>query len=215
MLNRFFSVMHNRQKGITGLETAIILIAFVVVAAVFSYTVLSAGLFSTQKSSEAVYSGLEEVQSTMEVTGAIIGFDTGGDDDLDYVKVTLSNAIGGEPINFTTPTDAGTDGKADSGSSNVVTISYVDATERVDDLSWSKTEVGDGDGDNLLENGERFELTIPAATVAGSDDFTGVLGDQQLITSTQFKIEIKPPSGAVMEIERTTPANLDAVMNLN
>ena len=43
------------ERGITGLETAIILIAFVVVAAVFAYTVLSAGLFSTQKSQEAIY----------------------------------------------------------------------------------------------------------------------------------------------------------------
>ncbi len=215
MLNRIFSGMHNRQKGITGLETAIILIAFVVVAAVFAYTVLSAGLFSSQKSSEAVYSGLEEAQSTMQINGGVIAFDTGDDDDMDYVKITLSNALEGEPINFTEPTDAGTDGKADSGSSNVVTVSYVDATERVDDLSWSITQIGDTDNDALLETGERFEITIPAATVAGSDDFTGVLGDQQLVTSTQFKLEIKPPTGAVLEIERTTPANLDPVMNLN
>ena len=34
MLKKFL----NREKGITGLETAIILIAFVVVAAVFAYT---------------------------------------------------------------------------------------------------------------------------------------------------------------------------------
>ena len=46
MLNKFLK----REKGITGLETAIILIAFVVVAAVFAYTALSAGLFATQKS---------------------------------------------------------------------------------------------------------------------------------------------------------------------
>ena len=213
MLKRFLR-NENNQKGITGLETAIILIAFVVVAAVFSYTVLSAGLFSTQKSSEAVYSGLEEAQSTMEINGGVIGFDTGDDDDMDYIKVTLSNAVGGEPINFTAPTDAGPDGKADSGSSNVVTISYVDAVERVDDLAWSKTAIGDDDGDDLLETGERFEITIPG-TGDGTSDFTGVLGDQQLVTSTQFKIEIKPPTGAVLEIERTTPANLDPVMNLN
>ncbi|MDY6911822.1 MAG: archaellin/type IV pilin N-terminal domain-containing protein, partial [Chloroflexota bacterium] len=31
--------INTNQKGITGLETAIILIAFVVVAAVFAYTV--------------------------------------------------------------------------------------------------------------------------------------------------------------------------------
>ena len=44
MLNRFIKRMKGNQEGITGLETAIILIAFVVVAAVFAYTVLSAGL---------------------------------------------------------------------------------------------------------------------------------------------------------------------------
>ena len=42
---RYLSNIYKEQKGITGLETAIILIAFVVVAAVFAYTVLSAGLF--------------------------------------------------------------------------------------------------------------------------------------------------------------------------
>jgi flagellin FlaB len=35
------------ERGITGLETAIILIAFVVVAAVFSFVVLSTGLLSS------------------------------------------------------------------------------------------------------------------------------------------------------------------------
>jgi flagellin-like protein len=69
---RYFKNIYKEQKGITGLETAIILIAFVVVAAVFAYTVLSAGLFSTQKSQEAVYSGLQETQNTMEVKGGVL-----------------------------------------------------------------------------------------------------------------------------------------------
>jgi flagellin-like protein len=69
---RYFKNIYKEQKGITGLETAIILIAFVVVAAVFAYTVLSAGLFSTQKSQEAVYSGLQETQNTLEVKGGVL-----------------------------------------------------------------------------------------------------------------------------------------------
>jgi flagellin FlaB len=80
MLNRLLKRIKEDQEGITGLETAIILIAFVVVAAVFAYTVLSAGLFSSQKSSEAVYSGLEEASSTMQLDGAVLGFGTVGDD---------------------------------------------------------------------------------------------------------------------------------------
>jgi archaeal flagellin FlaB len=69
---KFFKQIYKEQKGITGLETAIILIAFVVVAAVFAYTVLSAGLFSTQKSQEAVYSGLQETQNTLVVKGGVL-----------------------------------------------------------------------------------------------------------------------------------------------
>ena len=59
------------QRGITGLETAIILIAFVVVAAVFAYTVLSAGTFSAEKGKEAIHSGLETARSSMKVVGNI------------------------------------------------------------------------------------------------------------------------------------------------
>ena len=71
MLVKLFRI-HRDQRGITGLETAIILIAFVVVASVFAYTALSSGLFATQKSQEAIYSGLEEAQSTVEIKGAVI-----------------------------------------------------------------------------------------------------------------------------------------------
>ena len=45
------------QKGITGLETAIILIAFVVVASVFAFTVLSTGIFASERSKETVSGG--------------------------------------------------------------------------------------------------------------------------------------------------------------
>ena len=37
-----------QENGFTGLEAAIVLIAFVVVAAVFSYVVLGAGFYTTQ-----------------------------------------------------------------------------------------------------------------------------------------------------------------------
>ncbi len=81
---RYFKSIYKEQKGITGLETAIILIAFVVVASVFAYTVLSAGLFSTQKSQEAVYSGLNEAQSSLELKGSVVANAVAQLDSLDY-----------------------------------------------------------------------------------------------------------------------------------
>ncbi|MBN1195149.1 MAG: flagellin, partial [Methanomicrobiaceae archaeon] len=55
--------MMNTDEAFTGLEAAIVLIAFVVVAAVFSYVVLGAGFFTTQKSQEVVYTGVAQASS--------------------------------------------------------------------------------------------------------------------------------------------------------
>jgi hypothetical protein len=58
------------QTGVTGLETAIILIAFVVVASVFAFTVLSTGIFSAERGKETV--------RTAHITGLAAWEDTPG-----------------------------------------------------------------------------------------------------------------------------------------
>ena len=62
------------QQGITGLETAIILIAFVVVASVFAFTVLSTGIFASERSKETVFVGIEKAQSSIEPRGSVIAY---------------------------------------------------------------------------------------------------------------------------------------------
>ena len=59
-------------SGITGLETAIILISFVVVSTVFAFAALSTGLLTADKSKETAHAGLGEAQSTLEVKGGIV-----------------------------------------------------------------------------------------------------------------------------------------------
>ena len=60
------------QRGITGLETAIILIAFVVVASVFAFTVLSTGIFTSERSKETVLAGIEETKRSLEPVGRLL-----------------------------------------------------------------------------------------------------------------------------------------------
>ena len=95
------------HKGITGLETAIILIAFVVVAAVFAYTVLSAGLFSTQKSSEAVYNGLKEASNTLVTRGSLLAYKGGAGIGSSVGRiefaVSTSTTKGTEAVDLTAP----------------------------------------------------------------------------------------------------------------
>ncbi|HLF77062.1 MAG TPA: archaellin/type IV pilin N-terminal domain-containing protein, partial [Dehalococcoidia bacterium] len=63
---------HRDERGITGLETAIILIAFVVVATVFAFIVLTTGIFSAERGKETVYAGLAKARGTMEIRGGVI-----------------------------------------------------------------------------------------------------------------------------------------------
>src|SRR5207244_9772389 len=64
--------LNREERGITGLETAIILIAFVVVATVFSFIVLTTGIFSAERGKETVYAGLQKARGTMEVRGGVV-----------------------------------------------------------------------------------------------------------------------------------------------
>jgi len=217
MLNRLLRKVRGEEKGITGLETAIILIAFVVVAAVFAYTVLSAGLFSTQKSQEAVYAGLKEARSTLELRGAVIATanTTGASGTIKQISFTVGSVLGGEPIDFTAPNADSATGLAASGSSNKVVISYIDQDQKLNDLYWTVTKLGDDDGDDLLELNEKFEVTLGSATAgSGAGNLIDALTTDLVVNKT-FTIEVKASVGAVLNIERTTPAYIDTIMNLH
>jgi flagellin FlaB len=88
------------QREITGLETAIILIAFVVVASVFAFTVLSTGIFASERSKETVFAGIEEAQSSIEPRGSVVaykGIQSGTTSTVYKITFVVSNAIAGEP----------------------------------------------------------------------------------------------------------------------
>jgi archaeal flagellin FlaB len=212
MLKRFL----RHEKGITGLETAIILIAFVVVAAVFAYTALSAGLFSTQKAQEAVYSGLKEAQSTVELKGGIIvtGGTTGATGNVKQISFVVANALGGEPIDFTQPTAPGTATGLATGTANKVVINYIDGDQTVNNLFWTVNKLGNDSGDYLLSSGEKYEITVGGSdnTTAPGNLINALTPD--LTVNKTFSLVMVTPAGAVLTIERTTPAYIDNIMNL-
>ncbi|OGO24191.1 MAG: hypothetical protein A2144_13005 [Chloroflexi bacterium RBG_16_50_9] len=214
MLQKFLK----HEKGITGLETAIILIAFVVVAAVFAYTALSAGLFATQKSQEAVYSGLKEAQSTLELRGSVVATanSTGSSGTVKQITFTVANVLGGDAIDFTVPTASSDNtGVAASGSINKVVINYLDQDQTVNDLYWTVTKLGTDDGDDLLETNEKFEITVGSSTSSsGGGNLINALTTDLTVNKT-FTLQVVTPAGAVLQIERTMPAYIDTIMNLH
>ena len=187
--SKMFKKLVKEEKGVSALETAIILIAFVVVAAIFAFTILSAGTTSTEQSKEAIYAGLSEVRSSMELRGAVVA-QTDGTEVTDII-FSVANAAGGDSIDLTAPTN------------NTLIIDYRDNAQRSANLTWTLTWVVRNDTDDLLEEGELAEITVDVSGLA-----------TPLAANTQFAMEIKPGQGGVVVVERTTPAFLDTIIDL-
>jgi archaeal flagellin FlaB len=172
------------ERGITGLETAIVLIAFVVVAAVFAFVVLSTGLFSAERGKETVFAGLGKTRGSMVLTGNMLAT-------TDTTKVTnltfdLTLAAGGDAVNLD-----------ESATSNRTVMSYQDNLISKNSVDYT-TNVITGNSDKLLEKGELFEVDVDVTAISGVT----------LRTNTTFSLELKPPTGSYLVIQRTTPASL-------
>jgi len=59
------------SRGIVGLEAAIVLIAFVIIAAAFSFMVVNQGLFATERGKTVIQEGLKQASTPLTVDGSI------------------------------------------------------------------------------------------------------------------------------------------------
>jgi len=60
-----------QKRGIVGLEAAIILIAFVVIAAIFSFMVINQGLFATDRGKVVIQESLKQASTPLAADGTI------------------------------------------------------------------------------------------------------------------------------------------------
>jgi flagellin FlaB len=188
---RLINKIRKSQEGITGLETAIILIAFVIVASVFAYVVLSAGLYSSQKAKEAINAGLQSTMSTLEIKGNIIAkMESGVVTDI-YLCVGIPAA--GSPVDFT----------PSSENISPLVISYSDADNLIPTLVWTIDKLATINDDNLLDPNELFQVDIIIPT-----------GNVTIDAYHRFSLEVKPADGPVLSIERTIPGRISQYVNL-
>ncbi|MGD0354611.1 MAG: hypothetical protein ABSB31_04095 [Dehalococcoidia bacterium] len=218
VLNRLIKAicrLNKEEAGTNGLDTAIILIAFVTVAAVFGYAVLSAGLFSAERGKETVYAGLAEAKSNLELSGSVIalgtptymfnGFPVEGT--ANSVMFTLKNGPAGAPIDMT-PNGGATQGH------NKCVITLTTAEWYDNNVTWYYAPLGADNGNNLLEPGEQFEITIDFGNL-GADPHLNPYMNPDLHANDTFTIQVKPNVGSTITIQRKLPAAIDSVMDLH
>ena len=189
------------RRGIVGIEAAIVLIAFVVIAAAFSYVVINMGFFATQKTKEAINEGIEESTASLQLDGTATAR-TGAGGDIAYIVFPVKLSVGG--------------GSVDLGEDSIVVTVYLPNSTLLDIYDGVNGEpkvlnstvlssIGDdsakffiynGNGNTVLELQEKAFLIIH-------------LGPGNEMKSYDVaKIEIKPGKGAALTVVRTAPGGL-------
>jgi len=206
--------LFKNEDAFTGLEAAIVLIAFVVVAAVFSYVMLGAGFFATQQAQQVVHTGSQQASSSLEIIGNIYGYNVSSGNtttDLDYLVFTVGNTAGGTPIDITQMLVTYVCGnvsevitynstKSVVKSASETGIDPGDVATNISDSEWTVIQTYNDVGarNHLLESGEQFVLAVR-------------LPETKPTNNVRFSVNLHPAVGAVYPIERTVPPYLNRV----
>ncbi|HBE99554.1 MAG TPA: hypothetical protein DDW46_00705 [Dehalococcoidia bacterium] len=209
MKNAFVQMqnLYSDRKGITGLETAIILIAFIVVAAVFAFTVMTTGLFSSEKAKTTAQAGIAEASSTFAPKGAVIASANGAGNAVETITFQLTTASGSTGTSIARAKIAliySDDNQRDSSSADIDNRGTADGI--LNTVAIHKI-VGDAGSPDLLQQGDVAEIIVTLNTTTA--------GKATLLDKNQiFRLELIPQQGGSLIISRKTPPELMPVMNL-
>jgi flagellin FlaB len=188
------------ESGFTGLEAAIVLIAFVVVAATFSYVVLGAGFFTTQTAQSTVHTSVAQASSSLEIVGNVYGVKANGGNYLSYANVTVALTAGGTPVDVSQMVVS----YSDNNGGHVPNLTYVEGTTNCPTAGGANT------GNWCI--GQKINNVTRGAQLDNNAQMIIMVGLPATATpNTKISINFQPAVGAVLPISRTIPGGLTAV----
>jgi len=238
-----------RYRGIVGIEAAIVLIAFVIVAAALAFVTLNMGFFTTQKSQQVIVSGLGESSTALEVDGSVLAYSQNGGE-VDYIAIPIKVSPGRSAVdlhpnrssivywsgggsfadiytafgyvyydgnrsayNLTIIWANGTkmfnNDQQIGGSINITAI-WCNITSKTKDLSIVATIIWIDSNQDHDKNDTNLEIGEKAIVLVIFNDDAVKPEEYDVV-----KVEIKPPEGASLTIERTMPPGIaSGVMDL-
>jgi flagellin FlaB len=196
-----------QKRGMVGIEAAIVLIAFVIVAAAFSFMVVNMGLFSTQRGRETIQQGVSEAGSPLTLDGSIhinVVADTGGVNVTGVVVPLKTLGVRYVPMsspesevtcrieNKTVYADmyTGIDATVNPTDNTLSTLLAAVTAEEADLF------IGNSDGDSSLDYDEKGYMVLKLDPANAAAEREHVF------------IEIRPEKGAPLTIEFIIPPQL-------
>lgn len=228
---RYYNHNHNhsngRRRGVIGVESAIVLIAFVIVAAALAFVVLNMGFSTTQKAKTTITSGLSEASSALEVSGVVTGSGDIPTAKLKVLAIPIKVASGGSSVNLERATAAIKYFSKSVSYDNIYmgTISDITVTNLQDGVqhavtrgyissnpvnSTAPTNTGafiywstNNNNNDILDPGETAVLVVAYKT-----------GDRPSALDS-LTTEVIVPTGAPLSVTRQVPSITDSVVNLS
>lgn len=204
----FAKKLFKNKKGIVGVEAAIVLIAFLIIAAALSYVVINMGFYTTQKTKETMQTGLEESLTALQLDGVVTARTNDSSNHILYILVPVKLSAGRGAVDL-------------SNSSVVVSVYlpnatlmniYQGANPGTTKVTWddliatlnltdnqAKFAIYNDDNDTLMESNEKAFLLIRLEATNANY----MLGEYQTI-----KIEVRTAKGAALTVVRTAPGGL-------
>jgi len=208
---KWLKVWLRNRLGIVGIEAAIVLIAFVVIAAALASVVINMGFYSSQKAKETINRGLSEASSALQLDGHVIG-KTNNMHRLTIlvIPVKISVARSEVDLNQNTTIVSVFGGNTTllniyNGVVNETGVGLEEDPKNLDEIISSIFDnsyepaayciIYNDDGDSILENFEKAFFIIN-------------LGAFSLQEYDKVKIDIKPGEGTALTIILNVPGGL-------
>ncbi|WP_317136099.1 archaellin/type IV pilin N-terminal domain-containing protein [Methanochimaera problematica] len=180
-----------RDEAFTGLEAALVLLAFIVVASVFSYVILGAGYFSIQKSQSVIYSAVEQSSSSFMIEGDVYGLKNSTSGNIDKIRLSIRSPYSVVPL--------------DLNNMNIILMKK-DSITKIKRSSpvLSETYPAPGYWSVIKKDEESSSLSMgESATIVIS-----LTEDLELKSNENFKIDLLPSLGASVSLSGSVPDNI-------
>jgi len=212
-MNSLLRCIRNNKRAIVGIEAAIVLIAFVVIAAAMAYVVINMGFYSAQQAKSTIDKGIGEATSALTLDGFLVGRTNSTDvadsdfaTSIQWVAIPVKLAVGQSEVDMAANTVVVAVLGSNFALSNVYNgaaqettadlISLMDDVVPTDvDAANATCYIFNGNEDTVLRQNEKAYIIL-------------YLGNTTLANYSKIKIEVRTSRGAALMVQRDIPGGL-------
>lgn len=203
-MNKLIRSICKNKRGIVGIEAAIVLIAFVVIAAALAYVVINMGFYSAQKAKSTIDKGIQEATSALELDGFITA-KADADAKVTYLAVPMKLAVGQEEVDLARNTIVVAVEGGNFSLANIYSGSATSNEESVAHLMEAVT--GAPNASCFIYNSDVSTSTVLKQNAKAYLIIN--LGDSYSLPAySKVKVEIRTSRGAALMIQREIPGGL-------